>query len=185
MQSVIARETRVPSQAQGASSTAEFYFKAQAQADGSTPDLLIQVPIKQVLDPTLGHSRTFLLRVGGYINAQAGTTPDFQVRLDAGNDASFANNTTIADSGSIVLDNDTTRQSFFLEAELLLSPNDSKLQGLFRGWVNNTAVAQTVLVESVEDLIAGGVLYFKVSGQMSESIASQTAVVTFFEVVAG
>ena len=185
MQGVIWRETRVPSQAQGASSTAEFYFKAQAQADGSTPDLILTLPLKQVLDPVTGHQRTFLVRVGGYINAQAGTTPDFQVRIDAGNDAAFANNTTIADSGSIVLDNDTTRQSFFLEAELLVSPNDSTLQGLFRGWVNNTVVAQTVLTESVEDLIATGVLNFKVSGQFSESIASQTAVVTFFEIVAG
>lgn len=185
MQGVIWRETRVPSQAQGASSTAEFYFKAQAQADGSTPDLILTLPLKQVLDPVTGHQRTFLVRVGGYINAQAGTTPDFQLNLDAGNDAAFASNTTIATTGSIALDNDTTKQSFFLEAECLLSPTDSKLQGLFRGWVNNTVVAQTVLTESIEDLIATGVLNFKVSGTFSESIASQTAVVTFFEVVAG
>lgn len=170
---VIAEARNLPGALQGASSTAEFYFD-----DVNGVDALCSVPISQI------SRRPFKVRCGGRIQGAAGTTPDITINLDAGNSTTIASNTTIFTSGSLVLDNDTTIQTFYLEATLLLGAVDSKLQGYGSGWVNNTVVAAAASTESVEDLVANGVLHFKVSGTMSESIAAHGAFLDFLEVIA-
>lgn len=160
----IARAPFLPGAAQGVSSTAEFYFKDSQ----STPvEAVVAVPYDQV------KRKSFVLRASG--RAFAATATNLTIQLDAGNSTTIGNNTTIATSGALALDTDGTILSWQMVAELKINETSSKLQGRAYGWVNNTAVAAVVLTESVEDLVADGVLYFKVSGTMSASNAGNGA----------
>jgi uncharacterized membrane protein len=167
----IARAAGLPGATQGVSSTAEAYYD-----DNQTTavDAIVAVPILQL------KRKSFIVRASG--RAFAATATNLTINLDAGDSTTIASNTTIATSGAIALDTDGTILGWFLEATCMFNETNSKLQGLFKGYVNNTAVAQVVNVESVEDLAAGGVMYFKVTFTMSASNAGNGTVCDQLEV---
>jgi len=161
----IARAAGLPGSAQGASSTAEFYFNDNQT---TAAHAIVAVPYDQV------KRKEFIVRAKGrVIGATAG---NFTVNLDAGNSTTIASNTTIGTSGAIACDTDGSVTLWKIQASLHIAETSSKLQGWYVGQVNNTiGPTVTVAAESVEDLVADGVLYFKVSGTFSASNAGNLA----------
>lgn len=165
----IAQCTTLPGAAQGASSTSEFYFD-----DKDAADAIVSLNYDQL------KRREFVVRAHGrVVGPVAG---NFTVNLDAGDNAAFASNTTIGTSGAVALDANATITSWNIEAKLKLSETDSKLQGEFAAWVNNTITARTAITESIEDLVATGKISFKVSGTFSASDVGNYAICDALEV---
>ena len=187
---VVAQAVSLPGAAQGASSTAEFYFD-----DAKGVDAIVSIPVNSVLRAASGVAgvsgsqlasltspKQFVVRAGGRVVGS--TAGNFTVNLDAGDSTTIASNTTIGTSGAIALDTDDTITTWSITATLMLGPTNSKLQGWYVGHVNNTiGPTVTVAAESVEDLVATGILSFKVSGTFSASDADNKAYCDFLQVL--
>lgn len=168
-QALTAAGGRLPSDAGGASSTAEFQFSK------SSSRFIARMPGSDRFK-----ERPFKVKVWGRVTG--GTTTNFTVNLDHGTSATISSNTTIATSGAIAVNSESG--NFLLEAICLWDDTSDKLQGSFNGWINNTAVAVTVNTEvGTVDLVDedDG---FTVTGTFSASNASNAAILDGFEVEA-
>lgn len=141
---------------------AEQYFD-----DDNGTDAIVSVAYDQV------KGRSFVVRANGTCLAAAAC--NLSVLLDAGDSTTIASNTTIGTTGAVALDTDSTVMTWGVQAILKIAQTSSKLSGIFSGWVNNTMATEAVAVESVEDLVANGVLSFKVTSTVSGSNAANYA----------
>jgi hypothetical protein len=118
-------------------------------------------------------NRRFKVRLGGRVTG--GTTTNFTVKLYLG----AAINSLIFTSGAIAVN--SVSGNFHLEAELDCDSTSKILQGLARGQVNASAVAQaaTTAVASTDPTVAQS---FSASGTFSVSNASNAAVLDYLEV---
>jgi hypothetical protein len=162
-----------PSQALGASSTAEFQFTDSASA------LLIARLAPNHLGETDLSSGRFRVRAGGRVTG--GTTTNFTVRLDHGSSTTIASNTTIEASTARAVDSESG--NWFIEAVCYLDEVSDKIQGFGRSMVNNLYDAEAALDAEVTSADPGSEQAFTCTGQFSASDAGNAAVLEYLEIV--
>jgi hypothetical protein len=169
VQAITAANGRLPSDALGASSTAEFQFSKSS----SRYVLTLPGSSKCINRP---------IRIKAWGRVTGGTTTNFTVKLYSGSSATIGSNTSIATSGAIAVN--SVSGNFWLEAEGVWDSTSDKFQGLFRGHINGTAVAAAILSSvtqpGADPSTEGNGL--TVTGTFSASNASNAAILDGFEV---
>lgn len=160
----IASTPLLPGNAVGASSTSEIQF-----LDNTGANAVLKV------GPNYLVSRKFKIKLGG--RATGGTTTNLTVKLYTG--AALGSN--LLTSGAVAIN--SVSGNFQIEAELETDPTSKNLQGLFKGQVNATAVAQaaTTAVGSIDATVAQS---FSASATFSASNAGNLAILEYFELEA-
>lgn len=161
---------RLPSDALGASSTAEFQFSKSASR------YRLAVPGSGALDHT-----PFKVKCWG--RATGGTTTNLTINLDWGGSATISSNTTFATTGAIAVNSESG--NFYLEALCIADATSEKLQGNFNGWVNNTAVDTTINTEVGTVDLSDEELFVTCTGTFSASDAASLAVLLGLELEVG
>lgn len=163
----VAAASGLPGSAQGASSTAEFQFN-----DSAGTRAMVKV------GPPLLKNKRFRVKAGGRVTG--GTTTNFTAKLYYGTSATIGSNTNIATSGALAVN--STSGNWYLEAEIAHDETSDKLQGLLKGHVNATAVAQAILTNAPTGVTGDAEIGFTVTGQFSASDAGNAARCDFLEV---
>lgn len=172
MQQIIARDTKLPGAAQGASSTAEFQFQ---NSDETPSRAIVKIDGDQL------RGKEFHVIAGG--RAIAGAAGNLTINIDAGGDSVIANNTTIATSGAKAL-TDAVSGTWFLKTTCMIDAVSGRLEGYLEGWVNETAVAQAINTAPGAEFDLDGEVVFTLTGTFSVSDADNAAVCEFFKIVA-
>ena len=164
-QDTTARCPLLPSDAIGASSTSELQFTKSG--------VNCTCPFE---GSNVNRNRPFFIRLWG--RATGGTTTNLTIKLYYG----LATGTNLATSGAIAVN--SVSGNFFLEALVVVDNTSLKMQGLLKGWVNATAVAQaflTTATTATDPSVEGN--SFSVTAQFSASNAGNLAILDGFEVV--
>lgn len=125
--------------------------------------------------------RHFRIRCGGRVSP--GTSGNFTVSLYFGTSSTIASNTKIATTGAV---NAAAAGNWSLEAECFYDSTSGRIEGLLKGFVYATAVAQAILTNaatSVDLSTDGGNNGLTLTGLFGSTNASNTAFVDVFEVV--
>jgi hypothetical protein len=160
----VAQTFKLPGAAQGASSTSEFAFN-----DSTGTAASITLPAGWALN-----NRKFKLKAGGKVTG--GTTTNFTAILYSG---ALAANKPIITSGAKAVN--SVSGNWSLEAEIYTDATSQKVDGIGKGQINGTAVAQiattelTSWVNTVDNT-------FSVSGTFSASNANNAATLEFLEI---
>jgi len=170
VQALSAANGRLPSDAGGASSTAEFQFSK------SSSRFILYAPGSDKLK-----NRPFVVRLWG--RATGGTTTNLTIKLYSGISATIGSNTSIATSGAIAVN--SVSGNFHLESQMIWDSTSDKYQGVFQGHVNGTAVARainsSVTVPASDPSVAEGTNGFTATGTFSASDAGNLAILDGFE----
>lgn len=161
------RAALLPSDALGASSTSEI---------GVTKGgVNITLPFE---GSNINKQRPFLLKIWGR-STTAGGASNLTVKIYYG---TVAAGTNIASTGAVAAGSSVS-SNFYLECVGLVDSTSQKMNGLLRGWVGATAVAQafaTAVPTAVDPSVEG--TSFSCSIQFSASNAGIFAIVDGFEV---
>ena len=170
VQAMTAANGRLPSDAAGASSTAEFLF-----AKSSSRYILYAPGSNKLLN------RPFRVHLWG--RATGGTTTNLTIKLYSGISATIGSNTNIATSGAIAVN--SVSGNFRLVSDMVWDATSDKYQGVFYGHINGTAVSDTinasVIVPASDPSVAEGTNGFTATGQFSASNANSLAILDGFE----
>lgn len=128
------RAILLPSDAIGASSTSEL----QVTKGG----VLVTLPFE---GSNQNNKRPFTIRVWGR-GATSGAS-NVTVKLYYGGSTTIGSNTNIASSGAVAWGS-TVTSNFYLEAFCLVDSTSKILNGLLKGWISATAVAQAFLTNA-------------------------------------
>ena len=165
----------LPSQAGGASSTAEFQFAASVATDvgAAGTRLVCRLPGSDKLN-----QKSFWVRAWGRV---AGATTNFTVRLDSGISATIGSNTTIEASSARAVGG--VAGNWLIEARCVLDGASDVLAGFGRSMVKNLFDAEGALDAAPTVDPASEGLGFTVTGQFSASDATNLAICDGFEIV--
>jgi hypothetical protein len=163
----------------GGTSTSEAQFLTASAQNGvaAATRLICYTPGSNQLK-----YRRFVVRVGGRVTG--GTTTNFTAKLYWGTSSTIASNTNIATSSTNAVN--SASGNWELQASCVWDATSGKIQGVFQGWVNGTAVAAAILsnIPSSVDLSGESTSNgFTVTGTFSSGNASNAAYVDYFEVL--
>lgn len=166
------RAALLPSDALGASSTSELQV-----TKGGT---LVTLPFE---GSNVNKQRPFLLKIWGR-STTAGGASNLTVKIYYGTSSTIGNNVNIASTGAVAAGSSVS-SNFYLECLCIVDSTSQKINGLLRGWVGATAVAQafaTAVPTGVDPSVEGNA--FSATIQFSASNAGIFAIVDGFEVEA-
>lgn len=166
----------LPSDSLGASSTSEFAFSKTVVEGGTSTsrNLSIAVPGAEKL-------KNKPIRIRAWGRVTGGTTTNFTVKIYSG---TVAAGTSLATTGAIAVN--SVSGNFNLVIEGVWDSTSDKLQGIFKGHVNGTAVAQVITSSVTQPAIDPSLETFALSasGQFSGSHASNAAILDGLELEA-
>lgn len=126
--------------------------------------------------------RPIKVRVGGRLFGALAT--NFTAKLYVGTSSTIASNTNIATSGAVATGG--VQGSWGLDCDLVWDFTAGNIQGIFRGWIQGSAVAQVTVTNTAnlttlnaENSNNG----FTITGTFSSGAAGNLAYVDWFEVV--
>lgn len=170
VQAMTAANGRLPSDSGGVNSTAEFQFSK------SSSRYILYAPGSNKL-----RNKPFRIRAWGRVTG--GETVNLTIKLYSGISATIGSNTSIATSGAVAVN--SVSANFYLEAQMVWDSTSDKYQGVFRGWINGTAVAITinssVTVPASDPSVAEGTNGFTCTGTFSSAHANTLAVLDGLE----
>lgn len=153
-----------PSAAGGASSTSEFQF-----ADSAGNALVAYIPGSNKLS-----NKPFRVRAWGRVTG--GTTNNFTAKIYYGS----TSGTSLATTGAIAVN--SVSGNWMLVLDCVWDSTSGKIQGIFKGHVNGTAVAQAILSSVttpgstvLPSTASSTSIYFSASGTFSGSNAGNAA----------
>lgn len=158
--------TALPGTAIGASSTVETQC---TDGDGNLAFA------KSRLEYLVG--KKFKVRCGG--RATTGAATNVTIKLYYGTSATIGSNSVIFSSGAVAVN--TTSVNWWLEADVAFDATALILQGLGKGAVNATAVAQAATT-AVSSLTASGECGFTVTATLSASNAGSLTKLDYLEI---
>lgn len=127
------------------------------------------------------NKRKFKIRVAGRVKGP-GTINTFTAALYFGTSATIGSNTEIASTGAIATGASAT--NWALEADCFYDSVSGRIQGLQKGWVHATALAQAILSNPATSVdLSLEALGLTVTGLFSVSDVANSAIVDVFEVI--